>query len=104
MLLSLPQKRKICSKLDYGYDAYSSGIPIVLNEGLGSYTGAFRSSTVESLYAETGKPPHSYHRDYMNLIYYTRLQMIPTSRFFSTHLRIADPMVGECETLWNISI
>nr|BDT63038.1 MAG: hypothetical protein [Trachysalambria curvirostris nimavirus] len=74
------------SKIDYGCEAYSSATPTVLkmldsvhNEALRLCTGAFRSSPVQSLYAESGEPPLNLHRDYMNLIYYTRLQRIPNS-------------------------
>ena len=74
------------SKLDYGCEAYSSASPTVLkkldpvhNEALRICMGAFKSSPVQSLYAESGEPPLSLHREYMNLIYYTRLQRNPKS-------------------------
>ena len=74
------------SKLDYGCEAYSSASPTVLkkldavhHEALRICTGAFKSSPVPSLCAESGEPPLSLHRQYMNLIYYTRLQRNPES-------------------------
>ena len=73
------------SKLDYGCEAYSSASPAVLsmldpvhNTALRICTGAFRSSPVQSLYAESGEPPLSLHRDYMNLLYYSRLRRSET--------------------------
>ena len=79
------------SKLDYGCEAYSSASPTVLqkldpvhNEALRICTGAFKSSPVQSLYAESGEPPLSLHREYMNLIYYTRLQRNPRSPSYVT--------------------
>ena len=79
------------SKLDYGCEAYSSAKPAVLqkldpvhNEALRICTGAFRSSPVQSLYAESGEPPLDLHRQYMNLIYYTRIQRDPRSPAYGT--------------------
>ena len=79
------------SKLDYGCEVYSSATPAVLqkldpvhNEALRICTGAFRSSPVQSLYAESGEPPLNLHRQYMNLIYYTRLMRDPRSPSFSS--------------------
>ena len=85
------------SKLDYGCEAYSSATPTVLkmldpvhNEALRICTGAFRSSPVQSLYAESGEPPLSLHRDYMNLIYYARLQRTVTP----TYRVVFGPLAG----------
>ena len=85
------------SKLDYGCEVYSSATPTVLkmldpvhNTALRICTGAFRSSPVQSLYAESGEPPLSLHRDYMNLIYYNRLQRAVTP----THRVVFGPLAG----------
>ena len=74
----------IRSKLDYGCQIYSSAPEHILkslnsvhNEALRLCTGAFRSSPVVSLYAESGEPSLTIRRQQMSLQHYIRLARLP---------------------------
>ena len=76
----------IRSKLEYGCFVYSTAKEKVLdllspihNAALRLCTGAFRSSPVLSLYAETGEPPLSFRRKQLLLQFYIRTQQLPNS-------------------------
>ena len=77
----------ILSTLDYGCHIYSSASDSLLklldplhHLALRLALGAFRSSPVESLYAESGFPSLSRRRDLLSLRYYARLHQLPTTR------------------------
>jgi ribonuclease HI len=70
----------IRSKLDYGCVVYGAARPSYLlaldpchHQGMRIALGAFRTSPVQSLYAESGEPPLSLRRKKLALQYYTKL-------------------------------
>jgi len=76
----------IRSKLDYGSIIYASAKESVLdtlnpvhNQALRICTGAFRTSPVASLYAETGEPSLSNRRMQLAAQYYTHIELLPES-------------------------
>jgi len=76
----------IRSKLDYGCVIYASAKDSVLdtlnpvhNQALRICTGAFRSSPVVSLHAETGEPPLNNRRMQLLAQYYTHIDLLPDS-------------------------
>ena len=67
--------------LDYACHLYGSASPRLLmkldtlhNSGLRIATRAFCTSPVQSLYADTGRPPLHYRRIYLSLAYLARIQ------------------------------
>ena len=80
----------IRSKLDYGSMIYHSAKDNILkkldpihNTAIRICTGAYRSSPVDSLYAESGEPPLQIRRQQLLLQYYARSQQLPTSIAYS---------------------
>ena len=76
----------IRSKMDYGSIVFSSAKPSALrlldpvhNSAIRLCTGAFRSSPVLSLYAESGEPSLNARRDLLMLQYLARAQQLPNS-------------------------
>ena len=74
----------IRSKLDYGAIVYGSARPSYLklldpiqNQALRIATGAFPTSPIPSLYAETGEPPLEIRRTKVSLSYLTKLSGNP---------------------------
>ena len=81
----------IRSKLDYGCTIYSSAKPYILerldpvhNAAIRLSIGAFRSSPVLSLYAESGEPPLRLRRMQLMLQQYARMQQLPGSGVHSS--------------------
>lgn len=79
-------KAMILSKIDYGSIVYSSAKDNVLcrldpvhNAALRLCTGAFKSSPVISLYADSGVPPLAIRREKLCLQYSMRLKQLPDS-------------------------
>jgi len=73
-------------KLDYGCVVYSSAKNHVIqtlnpvhNLAIRLATRAFRSSPVESLYAESGEPPLHIRREQLSLQYFVRTKQLPQS-------------------------
>lgn len=73
-------------KLDYGVEAYSSASPSLLstvdpiqNAAIRIATGAFRSSPLLSLYAESGLKPPALFRDIKLLNYLYRVRATPSN-------------------------
>ena len=84
----------IRSKLDYGSFIYASAKPNILqtldpvhNSALRICSGAFKSSPIISLYAETGEPPLKLRRKQLLLQFYTRSQQLPHSHT-SRHINL----------------
>ncbi|GFR15018.1 putative RNA-directed DNA polymerase from transposon BS [Trichonephila clavata] len=80
----------IRSKLDYGSVVYSSACKSLLkiwdpvhHQGLRLCLGAFRTSTVESLYAEAYEPPLDLRRKYLCLNYFMKIQSMKTNTAYS---------------------
>ena len=80
----------IRSKLDYGCFVYGSAKKNVLdtldpvhNAAIRICTGAFRTSPVVSLYADSAEPPLQMRRTQLLLQYYARAQQLPTSTAIS---------------------
>ena len=80
----------IRSKIDYGSSLYCTATEKVLGEldpghnaDLRLCTGAYRSSPVVSLYAESGEPPLKTRRTQLLLQYYARTQQLPSSAMAS---------------------
>lgn len=76
----------ILSKLDYGWQVYSSTAPCVLrklydvhHQGLLMALGAFKSFPVKSLYSESGLPSLTHRHAFLSIKYYTKLHSFPTS-------------------------
>ena len=76
----------ICSKIDYGYFIYGAArktyfkpLNTVHHEGLRLTLGAFRTSPVESLYAEAYEPPLKLRIIKLGLQYYCKLQSLVTN-------------------------
>lgn len=74
------------SKIDYGCMIYGSASERVLNslqpvqnKAIRLATGAFRSSPVASLAAESGEPPLNIRRAQLILQFYTHVQLLPNS-------------------------
>ena len=68
-------------KIEYGCEAYASAKPYLLksvdaiqNQAIRIATGAYRSSPILSLCAESGIPPLSYARDQKTLNYLIRIK------------------------------
>ena len=81
----------IRSKLDYGCTIYSSAKPYIQerldpihNAAIRLSIGAFRSSLVLSLYADSGEPPLRLRRKQLMLQQYARLQQLPGSGVHSS--------------------
>ena len=79
------------SKLDYGCFIYWTASDNVIKKldpvhttALRIATGAFRSSPVTSLYAESGEPPLQIRRNQLALQYYTRSMHIPNSPIYDS--------------------
>jgi ribonuclease HI len=72
------------SKLDYGAVVYASArksqlraLDTIHHTGIRISTGAFRTSPVESLWAEAGEPPLSLRRDYLLASYAAKVKASP---------------------------
>ena len=81
----------IRSRLDYACQIYSSAIKSSLkmldtvhHQGLRLATLAFRTSPIQSLYAETGEHPLSIRRQVLCLQFYCRLQSMPNTPTYAT--------------------
>lgn len=79
-------KAIVRSKLDYGCTVYSSAPNYILNtldavhnRGIRIATGAFKSSPVKSLYAESGEPPLKVRRTQLILQYFAHIELRPSS-------------------------
>lgn len=77
-------RAQIRAKLDYGCTIYASAtktslkmIDTVHHQGIRLSTGAFRTSPVDSLYAESGEPSLVYRREKLTLQMYTKLMGMP---------------------------
>ena len=84
-------------KLDYGVEVYSSASPSLLeklnpihNAAIRIATGAFRSSPVLSLYAESGMKPPSTFRGIKVINTYLRILASPTNIMHEQALRITE--------------
>ena len=95
----------IRSQLDYGCQIYGSATATTLktldsihHQALRIATGAFRSSPVESLYAEAGEPSLSHRRDKLLLQMYTRLLAMPGT---PTHLSVTSRDTDILFQKWN---
>ncbi|GFR07904.1 fibroblast growth factor receptor 3 [Trichonephila clavata] len=80
----------IRSKLDYGSVVYSSAWKSLLkildpvhHQGLRLCLGAFRTSPVESLYAEAYEPPLDLRRKYLCLNHFMKIQSMKTNTAYS---------------------
>ncbi|GFX26010.1 probable RNA-directed DNA polymerase from transposon X-element [Trichonephila clavipes] len=80
----------IRSKLDYGCVVYSSACKSLLkildpvhHQALRLCLGAFRTSPVESLYAEAYEPPLDLRRKYLCLNYFMKIQSMKTNTAYS---------------------
>ncbi|GFX46002.1 RNase H domain-containing protein [Trichonephila clavipes] len=80
----------IRSKLDYGSVVYSSACKSLLkifdpvhHQALRLCLGAFRTSPVESLYAEAYEPPLDLRRKYLCLNYFMKIQSMKTNTAYS---------------------
>ena len=71
----------IRSKLDYGYrsarKSYLKSLDTIHHQGLRLALGAFSTSPVESLYAESNEPSLYIRREKLSLQYVTKLAAIP---------------------------
>ena len=81
----------IQSRLDYGAQAYSSAskrdlktLEPIRNLGARLSSGAFKSSPINSIYADSDFLPLEYHRLYTNLKYIFRIKQNPDTLTFST--------------------
>lgn len=98
----------IRSKLDYGCQIYSSASPNILaklnpvhNMGIRLCTGAFKSSPIVSLYAESSEPSLEVRRNQIGLQHYIRLMQLPQSvAYTSVH---NNPITHVYENNQNIS-
>ena len=109
----------ILSTLDYGCHIYSSASNSLLNLldpihhlGLRLALGAFRSTPVESLYAESGLPSLSRRRALLSLRCYTRLHQFSTAKLtippallpvFSSSSRLPTPFPVRMQSLLSHS-
>ena len=80
----------IRSKMDYASFIYNSAAENILklldpvhNAALRLCTGAYRSSPVISIYADSGEPPLNHRRELLALQYYARTLQLETSAAFS---------------------
>jgi len=80
----------IRSKLDYGCFVYGSAKDSILNtldpvhnSAIRLCTGAYRTSPVASLYAESAEPALSTRREQLLLQYYARTMQLPSSAAYS---------------------
>jgi len=78
-------------KLDYGCTVYGSARVNILamldpvhNLAIRLSTRAFRSSPVQSLYAESGEPPLHTRRQQLSLQYYVRTKQLPQSPAYNS--------------------
>ena len=105
----------IRSKLDYGCMIYSSANPYILNtldsvhnEGIRICTGAFKSSPISSLYAETGEPSLSTRRAKLTIQFFTHIHLLPDSPAFKsihrTPLEVAPPGSFAIKTYENFRL
>jgi len=85
--------------IDYGCQIYGSASEVVLarldpihNAAIRICTGAFRSSPVISLYAESGEPPLKHRRAQLLLQHYARLHRLPNTPTFDA---VFQPAVRE---------
>ena len=81
----------IRSKIDYGSHIYATAsehlllqIRSVHNQAIRLCTGAFRSSPVPSLYAESGEPPLDNRRNMLGFQHYIRIQRLPDTPLYTT--------------------
>ena len=88
-------------KLDYGAEAYSSAasaisqrLPPIHNETIRIATGAFRSSPLLRLYAESGIEPLSVYRDVKRINTSLRILANPTYLLHEEALKLSDQ--GNC--------
>ena len=79
-----PYRSLIRSKLDYGSivnrsarKSYLKSLDTIHHQGLGLPLGAFRTSPVESLYAESNEPSMYIRREKLSLQYVTKLAANP---------------------------
>ena len=100
----------IRSKLDYGCMIYGSAKENILskldpvhNTAIRLCTGAFKSSPVCSLYADSGELPLSSRRKQLMLQYYVRIQQIPTSPAYNYILIDQDIQLNENDEARNIN-
>uniref|UniRef100_A0A2P2I4W4 RNA-directed DNA polymerase from mobile element jockey-like n=1 Tax=Hirondellea gigas TaxID=1518452 RepID=A0A2P2I4W4_9CRUS len=92
----------IRSELDYGSVIYASAKENVLktldpvhNAALRLCTGAFRSSPVPSIYAESGEPPLNVRRMQLSLQFFTHIELLPTSPTYETiHQRTPESQIA----------
>ncbi|GFQ80630.1 putative RNA-directed DNA polymerase from transposon X-element [Trichonephila clavata] len=85
-----PKPALIRSKLDYGTVVYSSAWKTLLkildpvhHQSLRLCLGAFRTSPVESLYAEAYEPPLDLRRKYLYLNHFMKIQSMKTNTAYS---------------------
>lgn len=87
----------IRSKLDYGCQVYSSATKTSLkmlntihHQGIRLCTGAFRTSPIESLYADAGEPPLTTRRDKLSLQLYSRIKSMPSTPTYNSVINHQD--------------
>ena len=90
----------IRSKIDYGSQFYGNAskstlrrLDTIHNSGIRLALGAFRSSPIASLHAESGEPPLYHRRNQICLQHYARLQRDPRSPTASVILNDAEDFV-----------
>ena len=76
----------IRSKMDYGSQIYATAnesaiykLSVLHHICIRLCTGAFKSSPIQSLYAESGEPSLKFRRDTITLQHYARIQRLPRS-------------------------
>ena len=96
------------SKIDFGCQAYQPAKPKVLqqldpihNMAIRLCTGTFRSSPVDSLYAESGESPLYIRRMQLTLQHYMRIQRLTGTSVYSAVFEPA--VVGPYECLETLS-
>ena len=89
----------IRSKLDYGSFIYQSArrtylkiLNTICHEGLRLVFGAFRTSLVESLYAEANEAPTNIRSNKLATQYYAKLKLYPSNPAYNTTFH---PRFGE---------
>ena len=106
------------SKLDYGCFIYGSArksylkiLDTIHHQGLRIILGAFRTSPIESLYAETNEAPLQLRREKLALQYYLKLKSCPSNPayectfnpkykpLFSRHEKVIKPFGIRMETI-----
>ena len=80
----------IRSKIDYGSQVYSSAAECILNkltpvhnQAIRICTGAFKSSPIVSLYAESGEMSLHHRRMQLSLQHYIRIKQLPNSPVYN---------------------